>query len=82
MIAELVRRTRSVRRFQEESALEPVLLQGLIDLARLGGSARNGQVLKYMVITEAKLRQELLPLLGWAGYLPAWPRPAPGDLPA
>jgi nitroreductase len=82
MLADLVQRTRTVRRFQEEQPLAPALLRGLVDLARLGGSARNSQVLKYMVITEAGLRQKLFPLLGWAGYLSDWPGPAPGERPA
>lgn len=82
MIADLVRRTRTVRRFQEERALAPEVLKELVDLARMGGSARNGQVLKYRVSSDAKLRQELFPLLGWAGYLTDWPGPEPGERPA
>lgn len=81
MIEELVRTTRTVRRFQEARTLGPDLLQGLVDLARLSGSARNGQVLKYMLVTEEKLREELFPLLGWAGYLTDWPGPVAGERP-
>jgi len=82
MLADLVQRTRTVRRFKEEQPLALTMLRGLIDLARLGGSARNGQVLKFMVITEVGLRQKLFPLLGWAGYLPSWPGPASCERPA
>jgi nitroreductase len=81
MIEDLVRKTRTVRRFQEEREIEPAFLQRLVGLARLGGSARNGQVLKYMVITGKTLRQQLFPLLGWAGYLQDWPGPAEGERP-
>jgi nitroreductase len=81
MLSQLVRRTRTIRRFEEERKIDPALLQNLIDLARLGGSARNAQVLKYMVITENALRQQLFPLLGWAGYLRDWPGPGPGERP-
>jgi nitroreductase len=81
MMSEWVRRTRTVRRFQEERQIDSALLRQWIDLARLGGSARNGQVLKYMVITEDGLRRQLFPLLGWAGYLRDWPGPAPGERP-
>jgi nitroreductase len=81
MIEELVRKTRTVRRFLEARTLKSDLLYGLIDLARLSGSARNGQVLKYMVITEGKLRAELFPQLGWAGYLSDWPGPVAGERP-
>ncbi len=81
MIRELVRTTRTVRRFQEQRALDPVVLRECIDCARLGGSARNAQTLKYMLVTEAGQRQALFPLLGWAGYLADWPGPAPGERP-
>lgn len=82
MIEELVRRTRTVRRFEERKAVGKPLLCGLVDLARLGGSARNAQALKYMIITEEALRERLFPLLGWAGYLRDWPGPEPGERPA
>jgi len=82
MINELVRRTRTVRRFQEKKQIDPALVLDLIDLARLGGSARNGQVLRYMVVTDETLRGQLFPLLGWAGYLRNWPGPGPGERPS
>ncbi|WP_028319282.1 nitroreductase family protein [Desulfobulbus elongatus] len=82
MIEELVRRTRTVRRFEEKKAVEAPLLRGLVDLARLGGSARNAQALKYMIVTEEALRGRLFPLLGWAGYLRDWPGPGPGERPS
>lgn len=81
-LAELVARTRTVRRFREEAPLAPALLEQLVDLARLGGSARNAQSLCYLVVTEPALRAALFPLLAWAGYLPDWPGPVPGERPA
>lgn len=81
MMKNLVRQTRTVRRFQEDKPLPPETLHDLIDLARLGGSARNAQSLKYMIITEEQQRQDLFPLLAWAGYLPHWPGPAVGERP-
>jgi len=82
MIDDLVRKTRTVRRFQEKKTLDADLLRSLIDMARLGGSARNAQSLKYMVITEPSLREQLFPLLAWAGYLPHWPGPEAGERPS
>lgn len=81
-LAELVARTRTVRRFREEAPLAPALLEQLVDLARLSGSARNAQSLCYLVVTEPALRAALFPLLAWAGYLPDWPGPAAGERPA
>ncbi len=81
-LADLVARTRTVRRFREEVPLAPALLEQLVDLARLGGSARNAQSLCYLIVTEPALRAALFPLLAWAGYLPDWPGPAAGERPA
>lgn len=81
MISKLIYATRTVRRFQEGQSLSQAFLTGLVDLARVGGSARNAQVLKYMIITDTGLRQSLFPLLGWAGYLSDWPGPVPGERP-
>ena len=81
-LAELVARTRTVRRFREEAPLAPALLEQLVDLARLGGSARNAQALCYLPVVDPDLRAALFPLLAWAGYLPDWPGPAAGERPA
>lgn len=54
MRADLERRTRMVRGFQEERIIVPARLNDLIDPARLGGSGRNGQVLNCRVIIEAR----------------------------
>ena len=81
-LAELVARTRTVRRFKEEVPLDPAFLEQLVDLARLGGSARNAQALCYLPVNDPDLRAALFPLLAWAGYLPDWPGPAAGERPA
>ena len=81
MIAKLIEQTRSVRRFREDLPLEPDFLRGLIDLARLGGSARNGQVFRYMPVIEPALREVIFPRCRWAGYLADWDGPAPGERP-
>lgn len=82
MIQDVVRATRTVRRFREERALERELLEQLVELARLGGSARNAQTLKYMLVLDPEVRQAIFPHLAWAGYLTDWPGPAPGERPA
>ncbi len=82
MIRDLVRAARTVRRYREEAALGADFLEQLVDLARLCGSARNAQALKYMLVTEPHLRQMVFPHLAWAGYLPDWSGPAEGERPA
>ncbi len=80
-INDLISRTRSIRRFDQQKQISPALLNDLIDLARLGGSARNLQPWKYMICQEPSHCQAIFPHLGWAGYLPNWPGPAVGEQP-
>ncbi|PIE56734.1 MAG: nitroreductase [Desulfobulbus propionicus] len=81
MLKELMTRTRTVRRFAASRRLTRKQLVDLVDLARLAGSARNAQVLKFMPIIDADRCAKLFPLLAWAGYLPHWPGPAEGERP-
>ena len=81
MIQDIIRKTRTVRKFQEEMKIPQETLLDLIDLARLGGSARNCQPLCYMLITDSEQCDKIFPLLGWAGYLSDWPGPEPGERP-
>lgn len=81
-LLKLLRKTRSVRRYRETEKIDESLVRELVDLARLGGSARNGQSLKYMIITQPKIKERIFPLLKWAGYLRDWPGPSPGEKPA
>jgi nitroreductase len=81
VIRRLVEQTRTVRRYQEDVQIAEEDLRALADLLRLGGSARNGQVLKYMIITEQNLRRRIFNQLKWAGYLKDWPGPGEGERP-
>lgn len=80
--AQLIRATRTCRRFRQDQAISTKTLQGLIDLARLGGSAKNLQPLKYLIANTPEQNEAIFPLLGWAGYLPEWPGPREGERPA
>ena len=82
MIAELVRKARSYRRFYQDVRIDVETLADLVDLARLGGSARNIQPLKYLLVNEPEACDMLFPHLGWAGYLLKWPGPDEGERPA
>jgi nitroreductase len=81
-IGELVKMTRTVRRYREEQPIGESVLRSLVDLARLGGSASNRQPLRYMIVTDQRLREQIFDCLGWAGYLRDWPGPATGERPA
>lgn len=81
MIRDLIARTRSYRRFDEEYEISHQSLIDLIELARQAGSARNMQPLKYMAVTDKMLCEKIFSCLGWAGYLSDWPGPVKGERP-
>lgn len=82
MLYELVHTTRSFRRFKQNESVDMETLRYLVDLARLGGSARNVQPLKYVLINAPTLNARIFPHLGWAGYLRDWSGPREGERPA
>ena len=82
MIADLVRRTRSCRRFYEEHTISTGTLRDLVDLARLGASGGNKQPLKYLLSNDRVTNDVIFPKLGWAGYLKEWKGPEPGERPS
>jgi nitroreductase len=81
MIEDLVRRTRSCRRFREEPINEEVLRR-LVDLARLSASAANLQPLKYLLSYENEMNEVIFPELMWAGYMKEWNGPGEGERPS
>lgn len=82
MLAELIRRNRSCRRFAQTHAVDGALLRRLVDLARLSASAQNLQPLKYILSTDHQTNALIFPCLGWAGYLSDWPGPEEGERPS
>jgi nitroreductase len=82
MIEEIVRRNRSYRRFRQDASIDLDTLRGLIDLARLSASARNLQVLRYVLSCDPATNAQIFTTLAWAGYLPDWPGPIEGERPA
>ena len=78
----LVAKTRTERRFQQGRTLEKPFMLGLVDIARVSGSARNAQALQYMPVLDEGLCSRIFPNLAWAGYLTDWNGPAPGERPA
>jgi len=79
---DLIERTRSFRRFEQDKAIDLNLLKELVNLARLGGSARNCQPWQYAIFTEPVHCEKIFPYLGWAGYLSDWKGPEPGERPS
>jgi len=79
---DLIRKTRSVRRFEENKNISRRQLRELVDLARLSASANNLQPLRYIISAEPETNMKIFPALSWAGKLEDWDKPQPGERPA
>lgn len=81
-LIDLIRKNRSIRRFQQSERISLETLRGLVNLARLSASGANLQPLKYLLVYEPDLCGKVFPTLGWAGYLKDWSGPTEGERPA
>lgn len=81
MIIDLMKKTRSYRRFKQEPAPSMADLEKLIDIARLAPSASNRQPLKYILVKSQETLAQVFSCLTWAGYLKDWPGPEPSEQP-
>jgi nitroreductase len=82
MLAELVRKNRSYRRFYQDAAVKLETLRELVDLGRLSASAMNLQPLKYVLSCEPEKNALIFANLGWAAYLKDWKGPDEGERPS
>jgi len=78
---DLVFRTRSIRRFDSSRAVTMDELRDLVDLARQTASGANLQPLKYVLVTEPRMRARVFECLAWAAYLRDWKGPAENERP-
>lgn len=82
MMASLIKKNRSFRRFYQDHALDLETLTGLVELARLSASAANLQPLRYILSVDSKKNAQIFSCLGWAGYLKDWNGPKEGERPS
>jgi len=82
MLADLIRKNRSYRRFFQDVPITAGDIKSFVEMARLSASARNMQSLKYIISDSPAMNGLIFPTLAWAGYLKDWPGPAEGERPA
>jgi nitroreductase len=82
MLASLVRKTRSYRRFHQDVSVDIGTLGYLVNLARLSASGANRQPLKYILSCDPVTNTRIFPHTRWAGYLKDWKGPEEGERPA
>jgi nitroreductase len=68
----IVKDTRSTRRFKQNITIPKDDLVDLVDLARVTSSGKNMQPLKYIVINDEKIKDEIYKPLKWATHLSPW----------
>jgi nitroreductase len=81
-LSQLVRASRSYRRFYQDRPVAFETLRELIDLARLAPTGSNRQALRFVLSANAERNALIFPRLAWAGYLRDWPGPEEGERPA
>jgi len=82
MLKDLILKNRSYRRFDQSEIVPMRLLREMVDAARLSGSARNMQPLRYMLFNDFESCSRIFPTLAWAGYMKEWPGPSDGERPS
>jgi nitroreductase len=82
MIADLIKKNRSFRRFYQDHVLDIETLTDLVDLARLSASAANLQPLRYILSVDSQKNSQIFSCLAWAAYLKDWKGPEEGEKPS
>lgn len=68
----LVKITRSTRRFLPNIEIKKEELEEVIDLVRITSSAKNMQPLKYVTVTNKNLVKKIAETAKWAAHLSEW----------
>lgn len=82
IIKSLLLRNRSYRRFDQSHPISREELLEMVDAARVSGSARNAQPLKYFLSSDQETNEKIFSTLAWAGFLTEWPGPEEGERPS
>lgn len=80
-VQQLIKETRSIRRFCAKKAISTEKLYKMLDSARCSASAGNLQRIRYMVVNDEKRTAEVFETLSFAAYLKGW-RPSVEERPA
>lgn len=81
IFAELVRKARTHRRFDESQPITRDELRQFVDIVRLTSNGGNQQPLRYRIVTGKDECAKVFPHTAWAGSIPEWSGPAEGERP-
>ncbi|MDY6324465.1 MAG: nitroreductase family protein [Catonella sp.] len=79
---DLIKRTRSTRRFKQDVRIENNVLMKLVSVASYCPSAMNKQPMKYIISNSDEMNRKIFENLIWAPYITDWAGPEPGQRPA
>ncbi len=82
MLDELIRKSRSIRRFDESYCILYDILYGFIEALRYTPSTVNFQALRYKIIVDKDERDYVFDNLKWAGLLKGGGTPVKGERPS
>ena len=80
-MSELVRKARSIRRYDSSRPASRAQLVELVDCARVAPCAGNMQKLRYRLVFERSECERIFPHIKWAAALKDWKGPAEGERP-
>ena len=81
MISELVKKTRSYRRFDANRKIKEAELLDMIESARCSGSAANLQRIRYALVFDKESCDRMFKNVAFAGYLKEWCGPTESERP-
>lgn len=81
-IFDLIKRSRSIRRFKQSQPVSTDNLRRFVDCARLSPTGANLQPLKFFLSNDPRTNDKIFGTLAWAGYLQDWAGPTDGERPA
>lgn len=82
MLIDLLTKNRSYRRFDESVQISEETLRDLVGATRFCASAANRQPLKYRLVFDPVLVDQVFDCLKFAAYLTDWTGPEQGERPA
>lgn len=81
MISELIKKTRSYRRFDAKREVSVDELREMVEAARCSGSAANRQRIRFALVNDKATCDKIFPNVAFAGYLKEWAGPTPTERP-
>lgn len=82
VLKELLKKTRSYRRFFQSESIDQNELRDIIENVRYIGSPANLQPLKFILVNNREINEKIFQQLKWAAYMTDWPGPVEEEKPS